>query len=66
MPRTVSRSAPSAATQGTFGGAPAPTGSRPGRRQVTMDDGMYMWILVFLEVGAIAFLRSTFSRYHGG
>lgn len=64
--RTVSRSAPSAGTSGTMGGAPQPTGSRPGRRQVSMDDGMYMWILVLLEVGVVAFLRNTFSRYHGG
>lgn len=64
--RTVSRSAPSANTQGSLGGAATPTGSRPGRRQIALDDGMYMWILVAIEVGAIAFLRSTFSRYHGG
>lgn len=31
-----------------------------------MDDGTYMWILVAIELGVIAFLRSTFSRYHGG
>lgn len=64
--RTVSRSAPGAGTQGTMGGAPAPTGSRPGKRQAAMDDGTYMWILVAIELGVIAFLRSTFSRYHGG
>lgn len=60
----MSRSAPSANTNG--GGAPAATGSRPGQRKTMLDDGMYMWILVGLEVATIAFLRSTFSRYHGG
>jgi hypothetical protein len=31
-----------------------------------MDDGMYMWILVAIEIGAIIALRNGFSRYHGG
>lgn len=66
MPRTVSRSSPSPGTQGTLGGVATPTGSRPGRRQMVMDDGAYMWVLVFLEVGVIAFFRNAMSRYHGG
>jgi hypothetical protein len=66
MARTISRSAPAPGAQGTLGGVATPTGSRPGRRQMTLDDGTYMWILVILEAGAIAMLRSIFSRYHGG
>lgn len=62
----VSRSAPSAGTQGTMGGIATPTGSRPGRRTMAMGDEVYLWILVAAEVALIGFLRSTFSRYHGG
>jgi hypothetical protein len=33
--------------------------------KVTGDE-IYLWILVFAEVGAIAWLRHAFRRYHGG
>lgn len=49
-----------------MGGVATPTGSRPGKRQLSFDDGTYMWILVAIEISMIAFLRSSFSRYHGG
>lgn len=66
MPRTMSRSAPGAGTQGTMGGGAVPTGSRPGRRSTVMGDEVYLWILIFAELAVIAFFRNTFSRYHGG
>lgn len=66
MARSVTRSAPAPGMQGTLGGVAAPTGSRPGRRQMVMGDEVYMWILVAAEVAFIAFFRSMFSRYHGG
>lgn len=49
-----------------MGGPAQPVGSRPGRRQVALGDEIYLWILVALEVGFIAYFRSMFSRYHGG
>lgn len=65
MART-SRSAPSAGATGTLGGKAAAVGARPGRRSIQLGDEMYLWILVFLEVGFIAYFRTVFSRYHGG
>jgi len=61
-----SRSAPQAGTQGTLGGPAAAIGPRPGKRLTIMGDEVYLWILVGIEVAAISFLRSAFSRYHGG
>lgn len=63
--RTSSRSAPGPGTQGTMGGVSA-IGPRPGKSMTILGDEVYLWILVVLEVGAIMFLRSAFSRYHGG
>lgn len=59
-------SVPGPGNQGTLGGVKQHAGSRPGRRQVTYGDEVYLWALVFAEVAAIAWLRSAFSRYHGG
>lgn len=49
--------------QGTPGGAAT---SKPGSRQLMLGDEMYLWVLVFLEVGLMAFLRKNFRRHHGG
>jgi hypothetical protein len=48
------------------GGLRAGIGTRPGRMQVQLGDEAYLWVLVLLEVGAIAWLRSAFRRHHGG
>lgn len=61
MPRVANPGA-----QGTLGGVAASVGARPGKRSVQLGDEMYLWILVFVEVGVIAYFRSVFSRYHGG
>jgi hypothetical protein len=53
-------------TQGTLGGIRTAVGGRPGSRSMPMGDEVYLWILLALEVGAISWLRATFSRYHGG
>lgn len=50
---------------GTLGGKSA-IGRKPGRSGMKLGDEQYLWILVFLEVGAIAWLRSAFRRRHGG
>lgn len=65
MPRT-SRSAPGPGVQGTMGGPAPAVGPRPGKRYPAFGDEVYLWVLIGLEVGAIAFLRSAFKRYHGG
>jgi hypothetical protein len=56
----------SGVAQGTMGGRAMPGGGRPGRMSVNLGDEMYLWFLLLLEVGAIAFLRNHFRRYHGG
>ena len=61
-----SNTTPSGGPQGTQGGVRQAVGSRPGSRPVQLGDEMYLWILVGLEVGAIAWLRSAFRRHHGG
>ena len=40
-----------------------PEGYRAGLK---IGDEQYLWLLVLLEVGLLALLRSTFSRQHGG
>jgi len=50
---------------GTLGGKSA-MGLRPGRYPIKIGDEGYLWILVLLEVGAIAWLRHAFRRRHGG
>jgi hypothetical protein len=52
-------------SQGTPGGKRA-TGIRPGRYPLKIGDEVYLWILIALEVGAIAALRHAFRRRHGG
>ena len=48
-------------------GGPAPAaGARPGSRQVAIGDEMYLWLLVFLEIGTMCFFRNKFRRHHGG
>lgn len=51
--------------QGTLGGMAA-VGSRPGKRKMQFGEEVYLWVLVGMEAGAILWLRSMFSRYHGG
>jgi len=54
-------------TSGTFGGVKVALGKQPGQRaQVSFGDAGYLWIMVALEVAAIAWGRSIFSRHHGG
>lgn len=40
--------------------------SKPGRMNLMVGDEAYLWGLVLLEVGMMAFLRKHFRRYHGG
>lgn len=56
---------PSGINQGTMGG-PSAAGARPGSRAVILGDEVYLWILVFAEVGAMCFFRNKFRRHHGG
>lgn len=56
---------PSGMAQGTMGG-PAPAGARPGSRSVALGDEVYLWFLILLEVGTMAYLRKHFRRHHGG
>jgi len=62
---SASNPTPSGLGQGTMGG-PAPAGARPGTRPVRVGDEVYLWVLVFLEVGAMCALRNKFRRHHGG
>jgi hypothetical protein len=43
-------------------------GTRPGNRAMMngLGDAGYLWVLVALEIGAIFWGRSIFSRRHGG
>ena len=54
----------SGASQGTPGGLRA-AGGRPGMK-IQAGDEMYLWLLVFLEVITMVFLRNQFRRHHGG
>lgn len=49
-------------TGGTLGGL----GRLGAGGLVPQGDAAYLWVLVALEVLAIAWLRSAFKRYHGG
>jgi hypothetical protein len=62
----TSNPAPSGRMQGTMGGPSAAAGARPGARSVYLGDEVYLWLLVFLEVGTMCFLRNKFRRHHGG
>lgn len=42
------------------------SGTPVGRRDVVLGDEVYLWLLVGVEVLAIAYFRSALSRYHGG
>ena len=69
MPRSrfaASNPTPSGHQQGTMGGPAPAAGARPGSRQVYLGDEMYLWLLVFLEVGTMCVLRNKFRRHHGG
>jgi len=57
---------PSGYPQGTMGGPSAAAGPRPGARSIALGDEVYLWLLVFLEVGTMCFLRQKFRRHHGG
>ena len=50
---------------GTLGGTPTAAGGRPGRKLMVGDE-MYLWILLAIELLAMAILRNRFRRYHGG
>jgi hypothetical protein len=54
---------PSGVPQGTPGGT---TRAMAGSMTSSMGSEMYLWVLVILEVGAIAWLRKSFRRHHGG
>lgn len=54
----------SGVTGGTLGGIKA-AGGRPGMK-LQAGDEVYLWVLVFLEVAVMAFLRNRFRRHHGG
>ena len=41
-------------------------GAAPGRKQLRLGDEAYLWLLVALEVLAMAWLRQAFGRRHGG
>lgn len=58
---------PSGIPQGSPGGVANNTaaGRRPGRKLMVGDEG-YLWLLVFIEVALMAYLRKHFRRYHGG
>lgn len=43
-----------------------PASSKPGRFKLMVGDEVYLWILLALEIGTLAFLRNHFRRYHGG
>lgn len=62
----ASNPTPSGAVGGTMGGKNRGIGSRPGMPKINLGDEMYLWILVLLEVGAMAWLRQQFRRHHGG
>jgi hypothetical protein len=69
MPRSrfyTSNPTPSGVPQGTMGGPAPAAGARPGTRSVNVGDEMYLWVLVFLEVGTMCFMRNKFRRHHGG
>jgi hypothetical protein len=53
---------------GTIGGKPSMAAGRvkAGGKQVMLGDEVYLWILVLLEVGAMAWARQSFRRHHGG
>lgn len=51
---------------GTMGGVATAAGPRPGKRYTILGDEVYLWILIAVELTAIGFFRSLFSRYHGG
>lgn len=56
----------SGVAQGTMGGQAMASSSKPGRSMLSLSDEHYLWGLLFLELGALAFLRNRFRRYHGG
>ena len=57
---------PSGIRQGTMGGPAPAAGARPGARSLMLGDEVYLWALVFMEVGVMCFLRNKFRRHHGG
>jgi hypothetical protein len=62
----ASNPTPNGMPQGTMGGPAMPASSKPGRMMLMVGDEAYLWGILFLELGAIAFLRNHFRRYHGG
>lgn len=62
-----SNTTPSGAPQGTMGGTGRAAAATPGGRLLGLvDEVTYLWVLVGLEVGALAYMRKHFRRYHGG
>ena len=61
----ASNPTPSGVPQGTLGGVAPAAGRRPGLK-LQAGDEVYLWVLVILEVLAMALLRNHFRRFHGG
>ena len=59
----MSNPTPSGIPQGSPGGV---TRKLPGIKGLKAGDEVYLWILLFIEVAAMGFLRKHFRRYHGG
>lgn len=51
---------------GTPGGVRAQQAGSTQPKGLKLGDEVYVWILVALEIGAIAWLRQAFRRHHGG
>lgn len=50
-----------------MGGTGRAAAATPGGRLLGLvDEVTYLWVLVGLEVGALAYMRKHFRRYHGG
>lgn len=65
MRGVTSNPAPSGIHQGTPGGqAPQSAGGK--KPPMAVGDEIYLWILVAIEVGIIAYFRQAFRRHHGG
>lgn len=61
----TSNSNPSGVSQGTPGGRGFASGRRPGMKLAAGDE-MYLWLLLAIELLAMAILRKRFRRHHGG
>jgi hypothetical protein len=65
--RAAGQNGPAGQSQGTLGGIMQNAmGAKPGARASGLGDAGYLWVLIALEVSAIAWLRTSFKRRHGG